>query len=266
MNLAAEKKNILIIDDEQVVIDSISKIAGESNYSFDSVLDAQSALQKISSIEYDLIICDIMLPGMDGFQFLGALESKGIDTPVIMTTGYSTIENAVKSLYSGAIEFIPKPFSIDEMTSVIKRGIKYNYLQRIRKSDDKSILLVPCPAKYFRLGYSSWMNKDLDGSVLIGATNFFIKTIEPVKRVELLDVNEILTQASSAVKFETEDGLIHQLYSVISGSILARNERLLNEPELLEKDPYFDGWIYRIIPSELEYEMKLLIPCSSDRT
>jgi glycine cleavage system H lipoate-binding protein len=207
-----------------------------------------------------------MLPGMDGFQFLGALESKGIDTPVIMTTGYSTIENAVKSLYSGAIEFIPKPFSIDEMTSVIKRGIKYNYLQRIRKSNDKSILLVPCPAKYFRLGYSSWMNKDLDGSVLIGATNFFIKTIEPIRKIELLDVNEILTQASSAVKFETEDGLIHQLYSVISGSILARNERLLKEPELLEKDPYFDGWIYRLIPSELEYEMKLLIPCSSDRT
>ncbi len=266
MNLASGKKNILIIDDEQVVIDSISKIAKESNFSFDSVLDAASALQKISSIEFDLIICDIMLPGMDGFQFLGALESKGIDTPVIMTTGYSTIENAVKSLYSGAIEFIPKPFSIDEMTSVIKRGIKYNYLQRIRKSNDKSILLVPCPAKYFRLGYSSWMNKDLDGSVLIGATNFFIKTIEPIRKIELLDVNEILTQASSAVKFETEDGLIHQLYSVISGSILARNERLLKEPELLEKDPYFDGWIYRLIPSELEYEMKLLIPCSSDRT
>jgi glycine cleavage system H protein len=110
------------------------------------------------------------------------------------------------------------------------------------------------------------MNKDLDGSVLIGATNFFIKTIEPIRKIELLDVNEILTQASSAVKFETEDGLIHQLYSVISGSILARNERLLKEPELLEKDPYFDGWIYRLIPSELEYEMKLLIPCSSDRT
>jgi CheY-like chemotaxis protein len=264
--LAKEQKNILIIDDEQVVIDSISKILKEEGLTYDSVLDAVTALGKISFTQYDLIICDIMLPGMDGFQFLNMIESNMIDTPVIMTTGYSTIENAVKSLYSGAIEFIPKPFSIDEMTSVIKRGMRYNYLNKISKSNDSSILLVPGPAKYFRLGYSSWMNKDLDGSVLIGATDFFIKTIEPIKKIELSEVNEILTQASPAVKFETEDGQVHQLYSVISGSILARNERLFTEPELLEKDPYFEGWMYRIIPSELEYEMKLLIPCSSDRT
>jgi glycine cleavage system H lipoate-binding protein len=52
----------------------------------------------------------------------------------------------------------------------------------------------------------------------------------------------------------------------MSGVIVARNERLLTKPELFEKDPYFEGWIYRIIPTELDYEMKLLIPCSSDRS
>jgi CheY-like chemotaxis protein len=261
-----EHKNILIIDDEQVVIDSISKIASLENYSYDSVMEAKSALVKISEEEFDLIICDIMLPYMDGFQFLTELENKRIDIPVIMTTGFSTIENAVKSLYTGAIEFIPKPFSIDEMVSVIKRGMNYSSIIRSRKSNENSLQPVPCPAKYYRLGYSSWMNKDFDGSVLIGATDFFIRTIEQIKNIELLDPNEVLLQASPAVKFLTEDGLVHQLYSVISGTIIAKNERLLKEPELLEKDPYFEGWIYRIIPSELEYEMKLLIPCSSDRT
>ncbi|MFA7227603.1 MAG: response regulator [Melioribacteraceae bacterium] len=261
-----EHKNILIIDDEQVVIDSISKIAMMGDYSYETVMDAQSALEKISGEDFDLIICDIMLPGMDGFQFLSAIESKRIDTPVIMTTGFSTIENAVKSLYSGAIEFVPKPFTVDELTSVIHRGMKYSALHRMRKLKEDSVLIVPCPAKYLRLGYSAWMNLDFDGSVLIGATDFFIKTLEQIRKIELLPINEILTQASSAVKFETEDGLVHQLYSVISGTIIEINERLLNEPELLEKDPYFEGWIYRIIPSELAYEIKLLIPCSSDRT
>ncbi len=262
----SEKINILIIDDEQVVINSISKIAISEGYSVDSVLNVVSALQKISSTEFDLIICDIMLSEMDGFQFLAELESKQIDTPVIMTTGYSTIENAVKSLYTGAIEFIPKPFTVDEITSVIRRGMKYSSMMKLKKSDDDSIILVPCPAKYFRLGYSSWMNKDLDGSVLIGATDIFIKTLDQIKKIELLNTNEVLTQATPGIKFETEDGLTHQLYSVISGVIIASNDRLLEEPELLEKDPYFDGWIYRIIPTELEYEMKLLIPCSSDRS
>ncbi len=261
-----EEVKILIIDDEEVVINSISKIATSEGYSVDSVLDALSALQKISSSKYDLIICDIMLPGMDGFQFLSELESKRIDTPVVMTTGYSTIENAVKSLYTGAIEFIPKPFTVDEMISVISRGLKYNSIMKLKKSNNDSILIVPCPAKYYRLGYSGWMNKEHDGSALIGATDSFIKTIDLIKKIDLYSTNEKLTQATPAVKFETEDGLIHQLYSVISGIILASNERLVDEPELLEKDPYFDGWIYRLVPTELDYEMKLLIPCSSDRS
>lgn len=261
-----EHKNILIIDDEQVVIDSISKIIEMENYSFDFVMDASSALAKIKIEDFDLIICDIMLPGMDGFQFLAELDSRRIDTPVIMTTGYSTIENAVKSLYTGAIEFIPKPFTVDELTSVIHRGIKYSTLNIIRKLNADSILLVSCPAKYYRLGYSSWMNIDFDGSVLIGATDCYIKTLDQIKNIELLPIDEVITQASSVVKFETMDGLTHQLYSVISGTIIARNDRLLEEPELLEKDPYFEGWIYRIIPTELDYEMTLLIPCSSDRT
>ncbi|MEW6702440.1 MAG: response regulator [Bacteroidota bacterium] len=260
-----DSKNILIIDDEQVVINSISKIAEEEGFSFDSVNDASLALKKISTTDFDLIICDIMLPEMDGFQFLSKLNSKRIDTPVMMTTGYSTIENAVKSLYSGAIEFIPKPFTVDEMTSVISRGMKYSILMKSKKAHDDSIILVPCPSKYFRLGYSGWMNQEPDGSVSIGATDFFIKTLEQIRKIELFDINEVLTQAAPSAKFETEDDLTHQLYAVISGIIIAKNNRLLEEPELLEKDPYFDGWIYRLIPTALDYEMKLLIPCSSDR-
>lgn len=260
-----EHKNILIIDDEEVVIDSVSKIAVWEGYSVDSISDANAALQKIESIEFDLIVCDIMLPGMDGFQFLASLEAKHIDTPVIMTTGYSTIENAVTSLYTGSIDFIPKPFTVDEMTGVIHRGMKYSSLMKLKRTNDESVIIVPCPAKYFRLGYSSWMNKDLDGSVLIGATDLFIKTLDQIKKIELSNVPAELTQATSAVTFVCENGFVHQLYSTISGTVIARNERLLTEPELLEKDPYFDGWIYRIVPSELEYEMKLLIPCSSDR-
>jgi glycine cleavage system H protein len=51
----------------------------------------------------------------------------------------------------------------------------------------------------------------------------------------------------------------------MSGNIIERNEKVIEQPELLEKDPYFDGWLYRIIPTEFDYETKILIPCSSDR-
>ncbi len=257
--------HILVIDDEQVVIDSIIKIASLEDCSIDYAMDGIKAVEKFLAGSYDLIICDIMLPGMNGFQILNELQTHHIQTPAIMTTGYSTIDNAVKSLYMGAIDFIPKPFSIDEMISGIKRGIRYNNMLQQNKISPASLMPIPCPAKYFRLGYSCWMNEENDGTVLIGASDFFIKTLGQVKAVELMDVSDIIQQASYAVKFSSEDDVIHQLYAVISGTIIDRNTKLLETPELLEKDPYFEGWIYRIIPSELEYEKKQLIPCSSDR-
>jgi CheY-like chemotaxis protein len=257
--------NILAIDDEQVIIDSITKIASLEDFSVDSALSGKIAFEKLAANKYDLIISDIMLPEMDGFQILSKIESMKIDTPVIMTTGYSTLENAVKSLYLGAIDFIPKPFTIDEMTSLIHRGMRYSNILENRKNNQGKVLLVPCPAKYLRLGYSCWMNADHDGSTIIGATDFFIKTVEPVRSVILQNAGDVLSQASPCASFFSDDEISHHLYSVLSGNIIERNEKVIEQPELLEKDPYFEGWLYRIIPSEFDYEMKKLIPCSSDR-
>jgi CheY-like chemotaxis protein len=258
-----DHKNILIVDDEEVVVKSVIKIASLEGFSIEGVNDVFTAFQKIEETDFDLIISDIMMPKIDGFKFLAELEAKRISTPLIMTTGYTTIENAVQSLYQGAIDFIPKPFTLDEMTSVLHRGIRYGTL--IKAYNSGSTILVPCPAKYFRLGYSSWMNKEPDGSVMVGATDLFVKTLGQVKNVEMYFPNGILIQASPGIKIIAEDGLIHQLFSPLSGTIIDRNENLIVDPTLLEKDPYFEGWIYRIIPTEFDYEMKLLIPCSSDR-
>ena len=258
-----DHKNILIVDDEEVVISSVIKIASLEGFSIIGVNDASTAFEKIDKTDFDLIISDIMMPKTDGFKFLAELEAKRISTPLIMTTGYTTIENAVQSLYHGAIDFIPKPFTVDEMISVLNRGIRYGALKKAQNSG--SAILVPGPAKYFRLGYSSWMNKEPDGSVMVGATDLFVKTLGQVKNVEMYFPNGILIQASPGIKIIAEDGLIHQLFSPLSGTIIDRNENLIDDPTLLEKDPYFEGWIYRIIPTEFDYEMKLLIPCSSDR-
>ncbi len=61
------------------------------------------------------------------------------------------------------------------------------------------------------------------------------------------------------------DSLIHTCLAPLGGRIVERNERILVDPSLLEKDPFFEGWLYRIIPSDIEYDMKYLNPCSSDR-
>lgn len=260
----SKKFDILIIDDEKVVIDSIIKIAGIENYLADFSLNANEALEKIRQNEYELIICDIMLPEIDGFQFLESTQKINNETPVIMTTGYSTIDNAVKSLYLGAVDFIPKPFSIDEMLSLLARGMKYKKLLAQKRKNILENIIVSCPPKYYRLGISCWANLELDGTVLIGSTNFFIKSIEPINIIELLEKDDVLTQASTCAKLFSGE-YIHNLYSSLSGRIIEVNKTLIEKPEIIEKDPYFEGWLYRILPQELEYEKQKLIPCGSDR-
>jgi len=116
-----------------------------------------------------------------------------------------------------------------------------------------------------RLGYNSWMLPEDDGSALIGLTNYLIKTTKNITSIELFHIDEELLQGNVCVKISTDDGLVHSILSPLSGRIIQRNERLFDDPTLVEKDPYFDGWLYRIIPNEFEYETKHLIPCSSDR-
>lgn len=262
--------NILIIDDEQVIIDAVVKICSLENYSVDSAMNVKTAIEKISKNYYPIIVCDIMMPDGDGFQILDELRKKNIDSALIMTTGYSTVENAINSLYQGAVDFIPKPFTMDELLSSVFRANNY---QRIKKNQEElsrqnlahSLLYVTCPAKYLRLGYSSWMLQENDGSVLIGVCDLLLKTIESVKEIEFLEPEDEIAQGISCFTIKSQDERIHRIISPVSGRIIEVNQNLKINPNLIEKDPYFEGWVYRVIPDDVGYEMKHLIPCSSDR-
>ena len=265
-----EKAKILLIDDEQVILDAVSKIASLERWEVDTVLNVNDGLDKLKSNKYTLILSDIMMPDKDGFQLLDELYSQKINIPVILITGYSTVENAVKSLYNGAIDFIPKPFTYEEITGSICRGLEYNKIQKRivdaeKSGKDESIIFVTCPAKYYRLGYMSWMNLEKEGSARIGVTNLFLETIDDIIKIDLLEIDDLMIQGSSCAKFETDDDLIHTCLAPLGGRIVERNEKIISDPSLIEKDPFFEGWLYRIIPSDIEYDMKYLIPCSSDR-
>lgn len=262
--------DILIIDDEQVILDAVSKICSYEKYSVDTAANVKDALEKLQKHRFGLIICDIMMPDADGFEFLETLNERKITTPVIMATGYSTVENAVKSLYKGAIDFIPKPFTADELLNSVIRGFRYVKLQKQLESgevggNNTSIIYVPCPAKYFRLGYSTWVMVEHDGSALAGVTDLFLKIVETVSEITFLNADEEIIQGISFCQITSKDGLIHELLSPVSGRIIERNEAIVANISLIEKDPFFEGWVYRIIPSDIDYDLKNLTSCSSDR-
>lgn len=262
--------DILVIDDEQVIIDAVAKICSLDNYSVDAALTVKTAIEKILKNYYPIIICDIMMPDGDGFQILAELRRKNINSTVIMMTGYSTVENAVNSLYKGSVDFIPKPFTVDELLGSVNRATNYQNIKDkqkqllINKNNDE-LLYVTCPSKYLRLGYFTWIYQEREGSVLVGVCDLFIKTIESIQKIEFQNVEDEIVQGICCASIKCSDDRIHKILSPLSGRIVGVNENIKNNPSLIEKDPYFEGWIYRIIPANLDYEIKYLIPCSSDR-
>ncbi|HQI40270.1 MAG TPA: response regulator [Ignavibacteriaceae bacterium] len=262
--------DILVIDDEQVIIDAVLKICALEDYSVDSAINTKTGLEKISKNFYPIIISDIMMPDGDGFQILDTINKYKKDSVVIMTTGFSTVENAVNSLYKGALSFIPKPFTVDELLSVLFRAKNYIKIIKEEKSfspqqRDKALIYVTCPAKYFRLGHSTWMVQEREGSVLVGICDIYMKAIESVTNIEMLQPEDELIQGTACATLTSSDERIHKVLAPLSGRIVEVNNNVINNPLLIEKDPYFDGWLYRIIPANLDYEIKYLIPCSSDR-
>jgi DNA-binding response OmpR family regulator len=258
--------DILVIDDEQVVREGVCRVCEAEGLSIDAAGDAASGLERLQKGTYRLVLCDVMLPEHDGYHVLHMMKQAGLNTPVIMITGCSTLQNAVTALQDGAIDFIPKPFTVDELESGIQRGLNYQKLLEASGSAGKGShgLLPVCPAEYHRLGVLSWANIEHNGIGLVGVTDVFMKTVSGAKTLAFADVNHDLVQASSCAKLTTADGLIHEILSPLSGRIVTRNEQLLAHPELMEQEPCGSGWLYQIVPSNLAYELKHLIPCNNE--
>jgi CheY-like chemotaxis protein/glycine cleavage system H lipoate-binding protein len=263
--------DVLIVDDEQVVIDAVARICKANGMSSDAATDAMEALRKAEEIDYRLIICDIMMPDRDGFQFMESLKRRQVHPPVIMTTGYSTIEHAVRSLNSGAVGYLPKPFTEEELLSVLHRGFKCHELRisgidrdlRIRASSSRD---ATGRTHCFHLGCISWARLDQSGSALIGVADAMLKTIDALEEMRLLRPGEEIVQGTPCAHLVVRSGLIHDVLGPISGNILDVNELLMGNVHTLEADPHGEGWLYRIVPADLGYELNLLAPCSFEMT
>ena len=118
---------ILVIEDERDLNRIITKHLKKNNYSVDSCFDGQEALDFISYSEYDLIITDIMMPNVDGYEFIDKLRANKNNTPVIMLTAKDTLEDKIVGLDSGADDYIVKPFEFDELLARIRVLMRRNY-------------------------------------------------------------------------------------------------------------------------------------------
>ena len=111
---------ILIVDDEPEIVDPLTKALSEQRYFVESAQDGETAQDKIFENVYDLIILDIMLPGIDGLTILKEMREAKISTPVLMLTARDSLEDKITGLDRGADDYLAKPFSIYELMARIR--------------------------------------------------------------------------------------------------------------------------------------------------
>jgi DNA-binding response OmpR family regulator len=106
---------ILIVDDEQSLLDQLKRALEGQRYMVETAMDGEEALDKLFETPFDLIILDIMLPKRDGLSVLREIRKDGMTTPVLMLTARGEIGDKIKGLDLGADDYLPKPFSLDEL-------------------------------------------------------------------------------------------------------------------------------------------------------
>ncbi len=114
-------KNILVIDDEVAVNNNIRKILSKKGYHVDQAVSKEEALEKIRNRPYKLVLLDLRIPGVKGLELLEAVRDNNPAAKVIIITGYASIETAVESARMGAIDYLSKPFTTDEIRNVTDR-------------------------------------------------------------------------------------------------------------------------------------------------
>jgi len=124
------KSKVLLVDDEEKFLNVLSQRLGTRGVDADTATSGEEALTKIRNKNVDVIILDVMMPGLGGIETLKRIRKENPEVQIIMLTGQGTVEKAVKAMKEGAIDFLEKPADIEKL------------IEKIEKASQKKSLLV----------------------------------------------------------------------------------------------------------------------------
>jgi CheY-like chemotaxis protein len=261
------KARILAVDDEPIVLDSFRKILVLAGYSIDTVETGQEALGLIQKNDYDFVFTDLKMPEFDGLDVTKAVKHFRPDIDVIMITGYATVESAVDAMKFGAMDYVQKPFTEDELVafvdkSLIRRQAKIEMQQAPKvhivtasspQSESQRVFNVP--AGVFISATHAWIRVEMTGEARVGIDDFARKTIGEIDGVTVPKIGQPAKAGDPLFSIKHGDRILTFL-SPVTGHVSRVNEDLLDNLELLEGNPYEAGWICRVtaenLPADLE--------------
>ena len=250
------RRKILVVDDEITVCKSIRQAILTEGYEVDTALSGEEALKKEKEKAYDLVITDLMMPGISGLDLLKTLKEARPGVNIIMITGYPTIKTAVQSVKLGAFDYLPKPFTPADLRGLVSRAFKKAV------SDEKGEGKVAEPqipsGYYYMLGHT-WLKVEGENEAAVGVVHDFLKTVGIITQLELPKENEVISQGEICGKITDADQLAHRIWSPAAGRVVEVNAKLMEDFSLLRRDPYRSGFLFRIETSNLEEDIEGLL-------
>jgi len=248
-----KEKLVLVVDDEATVCKSVKKILEMEKLEVDEALTGKEALNKLDKKSYGVVITDMMMPGIGGMDLIKKVKEKYPEISVIMITGYATVKTAVQAIKLGAFDYIPKPFTPEELTGVTLRAIERMKLYLEEEGKEKKEFKGVRGGYYIR--EHSWALLEANGIVRIGVDDMFLRTTGEIINVDLPFEGDILEQGKVLARVTSHGLKIHKIWSPISGKVVEVNEELNKDPSSI----YSNGWLVKVKPLDLEEELKNLV-------
>jgi len=265
------KAKILAVDDEAIILDSFRKILVLDGYSVDTVESGKEALSLLRNHHYDFVFTDLKMPEMDGVQVTKSVKHMRPDIDVLIITGYATVETAVETMGYGAMDYVQKPFTEDELLEIVKKSwlkrqdrIKKNLMPKVEitqseeethptdKARDYAI-----PGGVFISEGHTWASLEQDGNVKIGMDDFARKTIGKISDIEFPNLGMTLKKGQTLFNVKQGNRSI-AFKSPVSGTISKVNTKLSSHLENLENSVYDKNWMCIVNADNLDSEVQSL--------
>ena len=228
--------------------------------------DGSEALGLVSKRDYDFVFTDLKMPGMDGVEVTKAVKHLRPDIDVVVVTGYGTIETAVETVRFGAMDYIEKPFTEDELlafvrTALIKRQARLEKqvrhqirLVRPGMRESKSRFELNVPAGAFVSPQHAWARIELNGAVRIGLDDLIRKIFAKVDHVALPEPGKKIRKGDTLFSVGYGDFSL-DIPSPFTGTVISVNSEHADHPEWLSVKPFELSWMCRLEPSSLAEEL-----------
>ena len=261
------KARIICVDDEEVILGSFRKILVLDGYSVDTVETGQEALGLIQKHHYDFLFTDLKMPLMDGVEVCKSVKHLRPDIDVVIITGYASVETAVETMKYGALDYVQKPFTEDELIAFVKKSLikRQDKIQKQLKpkvhithlpaSDDFTKGEFSIPGGVFINRNHTWVSMNQAGIAKIGIDDFAKKLIGKVTVIELPNLG--MNIKSGQPLFTIKQGNRSVTFnSPVSGKVSQINTLLKENTEALDITPYERNWVCALDAEYLDNEIK----------